>query len=299
MKKPCPNSLCYFYYQKTAVIHDGNFKRNCDSRIIRRFKCKNCGKRFSTETFKLEYYQKKRRINGQLLKLLSSGVSLRRSAILLNTSRRTIEKKLHYLGKKCRFKNKNFGRRFTKDRVRSIQIDDLITKENSKLKPLSVSIAVDEGSRRVLGAEVSQIPAFGHLTKVAIKKYGIRPCKHQDGLNRLCENISHYTHESVVITSDEHKKYLGTFKRYFPRGSYLQYKSERACVAGQGELKKVNFDPLFLVNHTCAMFRANINRLIRKTWCTTKSIERLKDHIDIFIHYHNTQLIRSRTTPFK
>ncbi len=49
------------------------------------------------------------------------------------------------------------------------------------------------------------------------------------------------------------------------------------------ELKKKQFDPLFSVNHTFATMRAKINRLNRRTWCTTKLPERLADHIDIFI----------------
>lgn len=31
----------------------------------------------------------------------------------------------------------------------------------------------------------------------------------------------------------------------------------------------------------------NINRLIRKTWCTTKDPTMLKKHIEIFIYYFN------------
>jgi hypothetical protein len=52
---------------------------------------------------------------------------------------------------------------------------------------------------------------------------------------------------------------------YLPKAKHTTFPSERGCVVGQGELKKVNFYPLFIVNHTCAMMRANINRLIRKT----------------------------------
>ncbi len=57
-----------------------------------------------------------------------------------------------------------------KARIHNMHLDDLITKENSKLKPLSISIAVDEERRLILGAEVSQIPAFVHLFKLAVKK---------------------------------------------------------------------------------------------------------------------------------
>ncbi|EQC44199.1 hypothetical protein [Bacteriovorax sp. Seq25_V] len=49
--------------------------------------------------------------------------------------------------------------------------------------------------------------------------------------------------------------------KYFPEAEYRRYKGGRGCIAGQGELKKLRFDPLFTLNHTCAMFRSNINRL--------------------------------------
>ncbi|HXH76731.1 MAG TPA: hypothetical protein VNJ08_17305, partial [Bacteriovoracaceae bacterium] len=65
----------------------------------------------------------------------------------------------------------------------------------------------------------------------------------------------------------------------------------------QGELKKVRFDPLFMVNHTCALLRANVNRLIRKTWCTTKDPARLKDHLDVFVYYYNEILLKKALTP--
>ena len=69
-------------------------------------------------------------------------------------------------------------------------------------------------------------------------------------------------------------------------------KGKRGCVTGQGELKKVGFDPLFSLNHTFAMFRANMNRLFRKTWCTTKVPQGLIDHIDLYIQHHNRVLVR-------
>jgi len=64
---------------------------------------------------------------------------------------------------------------------------------------------------------------------------------------------------------------------------------KKGCIAGQGELKKATFDPIFSINHTFAMMRANISRLIRKTWNTTKKVEGLIDHLNIYVWMHNTQ----------
>lgn len=293
MKRSCPNSNCAF---PEFVIRDGTFRRKDDSKTIQRFRCKNCGRRFSSATFSDCFGQKKRRVNWPIMKLYSSGVSLRRSALFLGINRRTVEKKIVILGKICRRKNEKYLEKF-RSRIHNIQIDDLITKENSKLKPLSVTIAVDEDRRTILAAEVSQIPAFGHLSKIAVSKYGTRKDEHFQGLTRVFQKITPLLSNEVQVKSDEHKLYSGFVTAYLPQSKHLTFKSERATVAGQGEMKKIMIDPLFIVNHTCATLRANINRLIRRTWCTTKDPKRLKDHLDIFIYFYNQHYLPRLLTP--
>ncbi|MFP5385363.1 MAG: hypothetical protein ACLGHN_04750 [Bacteriovoracia bacterium] len=221
---------------------------------------------------------------------------MRRSSIFLGVDKKTVERKLPFLAKKCRRLNERHLESL-KGRIHNIQIDDLITKENSKLKPLSVSIAVDEDRRTILALEVSKIPAFGHLSNLALKKYGHRKDELFEGLTRLFQKITPIVSPEVLVKSDEHQRYPGFVSAYLPKAKHLTFKSERGCVAGQGELKKVQFDPLFIVNHTCALLRANVNRLIRKTWCTTKDPERLKDHLDIFIYFYNQMLLPKALTP--
>ena len=155
---------------------------------------------------------------------------------------------------------------------------------------------MDEDRRFILGAEVSQIPAFGHLADLSVKKYGKRKDLHFEGLTRLFKSLAPVLSSEVRVKSDEHKSYPGFVSAYFPRAKHITFKSERACIAGQGELKKVKFDPLFTVNHTCAYLRANVNRLIRKTWCTTKDPARLKDHLDIVIYFYNRHLLKRANT---
>lgn len=293
MKKNCPNPKCTF---PNYTVKDGTYRRKDDSKVIQRFRCRNCSTRFSQATFSEAFGHKKRRINFWLLKLLSSGVSMRRSAILLNVDKRTVARKLPYLASRCRRKNE-ISLNKIKGRVHNVQIDDLITKENSKLKPLSISLAVDENRRTILAAEVSQIPAFGHLSQLAAKKYGTREDKLNEGLQRMFTKLSRLAVAEVIIKSDEHLRYPRFISCYLPRAKHLTFKGEKGCVVGQGELKKLHNDPLFIVNHTCALLRANINRLIRKTWCTTKRPERLKDHLDIFIYFFNQKLLGPALTP--
>ena len=293
MKRSCLNFVCA---APENVIKDGKFQRKDDSKWIQRYRCKSCGGRFSSATFSDFYRQKKRRINSTLFKNLASNMSMRRCAQNLGIDKKTVHRRLPFLAKRARSYNEKLIQKF-KGCIHNIQLDDLITKENSKCKPLSVTIVVDEDRRTILATEVSQIPAFGHLAKIALKKYGIRKDEHFEGLDRVFKKIAPLVNPQVRVRSDEHQRYPSYISSYLPKAKHEAFKSERASVAGQGELKKIQFDPLFVVNHTCAMMRANVNRLIRKTWCTTKDPNRLKDHLDIFIFYYNRAVLERSLTP--
>lgn len=243
--------------------------------------------RFSNASFSLAKGQHKRRINQKVFELLCSGVSMRRSARLLRVNQKTVARKLEYLAKKSRIQNKEFQEKKKRKPVTHMQFDDLITIEHTKLKPLSVTLAVDANNRQILGFRVSVIPSFGLLAELSRKKYGKRKSGHQKAIKSLFEEIRPCIFPAAIIQSDEHSFYSPEVKKFFPNADHRQHKGGRGCVAGQGELKKLNFDPLFMLNHTCAMLRANINRLVRKTWCTTKRIDRLAMHLELYMCYHN------------
>lgn len=287
----CPNLNCSFYQKISFCKKDGYYIRKDDSRKIQRYKCLACSKKFSRATGTLEFKQKKRRVNHIIFKILSSGVSMRRSAIIVGVHRITIERKLSYLAKKSRQMHAELLLKIGTQKIEHLQFDDLITTEHTKLKPLSISVAVDKGSRVILGAFVSQIPAFGHLAGLSKMKYGKRKSFHREGLSKLFQEIAPAISPTVRIESDEHRLYPEVISKFFPHAEYKQYKGEKAMIAGLGELKKNGRDPLFAINHTCAMLRANINRLFRRTWCTTKRPQRLEDHLAIYMAFHNNILL--------
>lgn len=297
MNYNCPTLNCPSSLKNMQVIKDGFYFRRDDSRYIQRFVCKVCRRKFSRATFSLEKNQKRRRVNFKLYSLLCSNFSMRRAAINLNINYKTVQRKFEYLSKKSKMRQQKFLKDMNKAKVMSLQFDDLITLEHTKMKPLSVTIAVDKKRRTILAAEVSRIPAFGHLAEKSRKKYGKRKSEHEKGLKKVFDKLEAVIDKNAIIESDEHTAYPKYVARYFPRATYKQYKGGRGCIAGQGELKKLHFDPLFTLNHTCAMFRSDINRLIRKTWCTTKRVDMLQKHIDIYISYYNFEKLKLKSSP--
>jgi hypothetical protein len=171
-----------------------------------------------------------------------------------------------------------------------IQFDDLETHEHTKCKPLSVAIAVQADSRKILGFQVSRMPAKGRLARIAIKKYGPRHDERRRGWDGLLRAIEPYVTPNVSITTDDNPHYPRFVRKHFPNGTHLTVKGGRGSSTGQGELKRLKFDPIFSLNHTCAMLRANLNRLFRKTWCTTKTIDGLIHHLNMYVEFHNRRL---------
>jgi len=213
-------------------------------------------------------------------------MSMRRAAMVLNIHRHTVERKLIYLAQKARLTQAEFLKTLHAS-VKHLQLDDLITIEHTKLKPLTVSIAADADRRFILGAKVGTIGAFGHLAELSRRKYGKRKNEHLKTLKELFVIITPTIKPNAVVSSDEHHNYPRYVKRFLPNSHHATFKSEKGSITGQGELKKVVFDPLFTINHSLAMLRANINRLFRRTWCTTKKKDRLQMHLDIFLDFYN------------
>lgn len=273
------------------IVRFGSYYRRSDSKRVQRFRCLNCKKGFSKATHHPCYWQKKRQKNEIVRRALCSGVSQRRAARILCLNRKTIARKLRFLAEQSRLLMRK-SKALSSKKVTCLEFDDLETFEHTKCKPLSITLAVESPSRRILGFEVSQMPAKGRLTKLAIKKYGFRRDFRSQGRAKLFSKIKEYISPKALIKSDSNPHYRNDVKRFFPDCHHETFLGRRGAMTGQGELKKVKFDPLFSLNHTCAKFRADINRLFRRTWCTTKNPNRLTDHLAIYAHYHNEHLAK-------
>jgi hypothetical protein len=213
---------------------------------------------------------------------------MRRAARLLHITRSTVARKLKFLGSDSRFLLE--AHNLEKPKAEVIEFDDMEVFEHTKCKPLSITLAVESKTRRILGIEVSQMPAKGRLVKKAFKKYGSRRDFRSQGRAKLFERIRPLITEDALIKSDSNPHYPSDVKKYFPKATHEMHLGQRGSITGQGELKKIRFDPLFSLNHTCAKLRDDIKRLARKTWCTTKDPLRLADHLAIYALYHNQNL---------
>jgi transposase-like protein len=266
----------------------GVFKRTSDHQTIQRYCCKTCGKSFSAATNSPLKWQKKRQFNRTILTMLGGNITQTNIARCFNLNPKTVAKKMIFLARIVREEMAKEQGQYA--HIDAIQFDELQTIEHTKCKPVSVAVAVSKKDRKILGFEVSEMPATGHLARISRKKYGKRADNRWVGLTTLFDQLATVLPPKIRIESDQYPSYGPLVRTYFPEANFTQYKGRKGCVAGQGEMKKVGFDPLFSINHTFAMMRANISRLNRRTWNTTKQLSALVDHLSLYAWRHNHRL---------
>lgn len=271
-----------------GFVLNGFYFRTDDSRWIQRFYHNGCGGSPSLASASRWFRAKKRRHHEALRKHFASLGAIRRGAYNMNLNRKTIARKLELLGEEAEERVKAANLLYEK--VRVVEFDDLETFEHSKCKPLSVTLAVQSQTRRILGFQVSSMPAKGKLAARALKKYGPRKDGRRKARNRLFKHLQTLVHEEAQFRSDAHPHYPKVVKKYFPKANHVAFLSRRGSLGGGGELKVGGFDPLFSLNHTCASFRMNVTRVLRKTWYTTKRADRLSAHLWLYADFHNTKL---------
>ena len=283
MKIKCPKCK----EERPNISKNGFFFRKSDSKKIQKFICKTCNKQFSHATFSDCYFQKKRRLNHHIHFDLCSSTSLRRIALKYKISRTTVKRKVEFLAKRAKIKHETW----LKDKkFEVIEFDDLETYEHTKCKPISISVALESKTRKLIGFRVSSIGAKGKLAKAALKKYGKRENTSFENRHDLFKELTSYVRKNAVFKTDMHTQYPELVKTHFPEAEHRVYKSIRArklSQGGQGELKTKKYDPIFSINQVFGMMRCNLKRLTRQTWCTTKKMKYLEMQLMIYFDFHN------------
>lgn len=289
MQRGCP----WCENSDSPVIRRGFFpRRRAPGGRVQRYLCRGCRRTFSDQTLSPTYRERKPEVNQPVFRLLCTGVSERETAHALALHRRTVARKLVRMARTAAWKQALDLA--TRPVTRAVVFDEMETFEHSKCKPLAIAIAVEEKTRRILAMEVASMPAKGRLAALSRKKYGRRKDDRPAALRRLLTTVKAVAGETFTLKSDECPRYPKYVREILPGATHLTYKGRRGCVVGQGELKRGGFDPLFSLNHSCAMTRDRVKRLARRTWCTTKRPDRLQCLLHLMIYFHNQRLERPK-----
>lgn len=209
--------------------------------------------------------------------MLCSGVTLRRSAKLLKCSYNTIRSRLPWLATKARGLHAGALASGVLD-TSYILFDEMQSFEHARAKQLTIAItiAVRHKTGQILSIQVGKMTTKGDLAKAG-QALGWGPNESPSCCNAALAQAAIAAKPICTVASDSGGwGYSGDVKKALPQAIHQSYLS-----------KAVGFDPLFKLNHVCAKIRADISRMARKTWSTTKDRARLQDALDVYIAWNN------------
>lgn len=280
----CPTTGCP---QKDGnhVIKSGKYFRRDDSRWVQRFRCRRCKRNFSAATDKDTCWQKRRRYNESIRWLYAIKVSQRGIARFLNVDRKTVAFRLPFLGKRA----KNYLDGISVTGLRSVQFDEMQSSIHTKCKPVAIPIVVDAKTRMILALDVASMPAQHPLIYKAMRRYGLRADDREQAIINVLKRVRPMLAPLAQITTDSAYRYPIPIRQHLPGVIHLTVKGRKPRSGGNGELKRIGFDPIHSFNHTAAMVRDGVSRLVRQTWCNSKRMDRLLDHLYIYAQHHNLE----------
>lgn len=267
-------------------IKRGYYKpRSNNYQPIPRYQCRSCRKTFSRQTNAPTHRQKKPALNSQILQWYCSGTTQRRMAKVMGVNRKTIIRKFVFMARLARTEHE----RITKAggiKTSFVQFDEMETFEHTKLKPLSIAIAVRAKTGEIIEAQVATMNCHGNTAKISQAKYGWR----QDTRSAACEDVlrqvNSCSRDNVTIVSDGKPVYWTWVKKFVPHAEFSVV--DRGDKNGiKADSRKNKKDGLFTLNYTAAKLRNDLSRLTRKTWVTTKAAWALQAHLDLYIAFNN------------
>jgi hypothetical protein len=283
----CPRDACPSRRTRSPFLwrRKGRFHRACDERVVQRFLCCSCRRYFSTQTFRLDYRLHRPTLHFALFDTFISKVTQRQAARNLLCTRKTVVHRLRLLSGHARAFHGEVLLRAQREGglPGRFQIDELETFENSRrLCPVTMPVLIERRSYFAVHFEVAPLPPRGkpHRNERERPK-GSRRSGSNAAVERCFRVLADVRpkDKDVVVSSDFKPSYGGLLRKVLPGAHRHLRHSSKA--------RRDRYNPLFPINHTLAMLRDGLSRLVRRSWGASKQRDWLERHAWIWIAYRN------------
>lgn len=274
------------YCSNPEYIKKGYYKTKHNGQPVPRYRCKSCRKLFSTQSLKSTYRQKKPGLNKLIFNWYCSGVTQRRIAKNLGCNRKTVARKFFYLSLIAKFRHEAD---IKSGNLQSshIEFDEMETYEHSIGKPISMAIAVDSESGKIIDINAASIKFHTKGKHRYLLKYGDRPSLRRTAIQSTLQTISLIASKNAKIVTDSKGDYGLLIKKWVDGAKHIKKTRKPPRDLSVTTHRRNKEDDMWRINHTCAKLRHDLVRLGRKTWSTTKAMWALQAHLYLYIAFNN------------
>ena len=216
----CPNAACAHHRDPTGWTPQshGTFRRRAPPHVIRRFRCPQCRRCFSTQTFDTTYFLKRPELQQPLMEALTACTALRQASRVLHCHVSTLQRQASRLGRHCLLFEQS--RKPVSPPQEALVLDGFVTFEYSQYWPFELNLLVGESSHFVYGFTDSELRRSGRMTTAQKRKRARleeihgkpSPAATRDAVRALLL-LAAPEPASLRVLSDEHRAYPQAMKK--------------------------------------------------------------------------------------
>jgi len=296
----CPRPTC-IYFDPHRAAHTrwyssfGSYSTSCRG-TIRRFRCKQCGKTCSTQTFSIHYWTHSSEDHRLLLQKLCSGSGLRQHARCTTGSLRVVRNRLRRLSRNCLFllDTATVGHTLGED----LAIDGFESFTRSQYFPNNITICVGSGSQYIYAAVHTLLRRKGSMTcgqreirAMIDRHWRPAPKALQHDVTALLADTAAMIargceREPRTLCSDYHHAYPPALRavpetaRALAQGRLFHHRTSSRAV-------RTRTNPLFPVNYTDRQIRNCLGEHVRETLKHGREVNAQMERMAIFMVAHN------------
>ena len=255
----CPNERCRFHHEPTTSwrwTRAGFFTRLAAPRRIQRFRCGHCGRYFSVQSFRTDYWLKAPKLLAECFHAMTHCTGFRQLARKHECSPQTILGQVRRLGRHCQLFHERL--RPKGELAESLAVDGLRTFEFSQYHPSEFHLAVGRRSHFIHGFTHSELRRSGTMTsrqrarRLALERAYGRPDPRsvEREVARLLGIVAAGTRR-LELHTDEHQAYPRAIARLDGLAVAQHTVSSRAARTTANPLWVINLADA-LVRHSCA-----------------------------------------------
>ncbi len=299
----CPNHACRFHQRSGdwSFKRAGFFTRPADGRRIQVYQCLHCGRRFSTRTFSVTYWLRRREMFFRIATMVSEGPALRQIARMLGLSHSTVMRHVARLGRHCLLFHHNLMREHQIHEP--LVVDGFESFAYSQYFPFHINFAAGSDSWFIYHFTEAPLRRKGSMTpaqKVRRAELELRygrpdPKAVEKSMAALVGALlQKVPGREVVIHSDDHKAYLRAWRRLKREDPQIPRIDHRIT---SSKVRRTRSNPLFPVNLADLLVRHGSANHRRETIAFSKALQAVMERAAVFTVWRNCVKRRSENGP--
>ncbi len=291
----CPRPGCVHHLspvEQSWFERDGHHETRAFGSVPR-FRCKACGRNFSTQTFRVDYYAKKVVDYREFEELLASSMSGRALGRHFGLSPDSVQNRVDRLSRQALAVHSHL--RAFADPREPVAIDGFQSFDRSQFFPNNITISVAGDSRFLLEATHATLRRSGSMTTdqkakraahdraVAYEASAIER-SFAELLDQLARDRPPRKDQPLVLVTDLKKEYTSALAAH-PLGSLGKDRVARVLVSSRKP--RTGWNPLFPVNYWDRELRKDQAAHRRETTCHARSASNGMARFWCYARYHN------------